>query len=162
MDKNFDEIMTEYEPLLRSSAVAYAGRTGQSTGDMYQIASLALHRAYLTFEEGRGLTFGLYAKICVKNACISEQRKKSAASRRESRAGYSSEPDAGTTGLPNFAILDLTALSTLEKNVLLSRADGLSYAEIAEELGIGTKSVDNALRRAKDKLREIYRRQKIH
>ncbi len=155
MNKSFDEIMEEYEPLLRSTAASFSDKTGLSRDEVYQTASLALHRAYLTYTDGRGVTFGLYAKICVRNACISEQRRIAAAERRGNRSvraaeGSRSEP------LPGFDRLDLASLTELEKNVIRYRAEGLSYAEIASRMKIGTKSVDNALRRAKNKLRAIY------
>ncbi|MBO4413924.1 MAG: sigma-70 family RNA polymerase sigma factor [Clostridia bacterium] len=154
MNKSFDEIMEEYAPLLESAAASFSDKTGLSRDDVYQTASLALHRAYLTYTEGRGVTFGLYAKICVRNACVSEQRKRSADERRRNRS-----VSAAVTAdeiLPGFDRLDLASLTELEKNVIKSRAEGLSYSDIADRFGIGTKSVDNALRRAKNKLRAIY------
>ena len=114
MNKSFDEIMEEYEPLLRSTAASFSDKTGLSRDEVYQTASLALHRAYLTYTDGRGVTFGLYAKICVRNACISEQRRIAAAERRGNRSvraaeGSRSEP------LPGFDRLDLASLTELEK-----------------------------------------------
>lgn len=43
-------------------------------------------------------------------------------------------------------------LSRLEYDVLLSYADGMTYADIASLLGISVKAVDNALSRARRKL----------
>ena len=45
-------------------------------------------------------------------------------------------------------------LTKLEKNVLLCRARGMSYEDIASKLGTSAKSVDNALRRARKKLNQ--------
>ena len=47
-------------------------------------------------------------------------------------------------------------LSKREKDIFSMYADGKSYAEISHSLKIGEKSVDNALFRAKKKLRAYF------
>ena len=46
-----------------------------------------------------------------------------------------------------------SALSRREKQVLLLYLRGLSYAQIAKSLGLTEKAVDNALQRARAKLK---------
>lgn len=48
-------------------------------------------------------------------------------------------------------------LSELERKCIKGVVMGLSYAEIAKRLGVDRKAVDNALSRARSKLREIYK-----
>ena len=43
--------------------------------DLRQCAALALFKAAQTYDEGKKVSFGLYAKICVNNALISTLRK---------------------------------------------------------------------------------------
>ena len=45
-----------------------------------------------------------------------------------------------------------TGLSPLESNALRLYLDGLSYEQMAEELGCDTKTIDNALQRVKRKI----------
>jgi len=45
-----------------------------------------------------------------------------------------------------------TGLSKLESDALRRYLDGLSYEEMAEELGCDTKTIDNALQRVKRKI----------
>ena len=46
-------------------------------------------------------------------------------------------------------------LSDLEKTVVFFRAGGMSYDEICQRLNLSEKSVDNALRRARKKLKSV-------
>ncbi|BBP86578.1 hypothetical protein BsIDN1_01960 [Bacillus safensis] len=48
-------------------------------------------------------------------------------------------------------------LSELERKVLVLYLDGRSYQEISEDLNRHVKSIDNALQRVKEKIREIFR-----
>jgi len=45
-----------------------------------------------------------------------------------------------------------SGLSSLESDALRRYLDGLSYEEMAEELGCDTKTIDNALQRVKRKI----------
>jgi len=51
-------------------------------------------------------------------------------------------------------------LSELEKQVLKLYVDGLNYKDIADTLNLKPKTVDNALQRAKRKLREVLNAQR--
>ncbi len=48
-----------------------------------------------------------------------------------------------------------SSLSELELEVFRRRAGGASYQEVAAELGVSAKSVDNAVMRARRKLRRF-------
>lgn len=47
-------------------------------------------------------------------------------------------------------------LSPIEQAVIIGYIEDKTYVEIAEQIGRGTKTVDNALQRAKQKLRKAY------
>ena len=47
------------------------------------------------------------------------------------------------------------SLTELEKNVLNMRICGYSYEETANKLGIGVKSVDNAIQRIRQKMKSM-------
>lgn len=49
-------------------------------------------------------------------------------------------------------------LSKMERQVVLAFFEGFSYGEIASKFGVTTKSVDNALQRARQKLAKILQR----
>ena len=48
-------------------------------------------------------------------------------------------------------------LTELENQVLVRFLDGLSYTDIADELGKSVKSVDNAIQRVKKKVKKLLR-----
>lgn len=47
------------------------------------------------------------------------------------------------------------SLSNLEKEVLFSYLEGLNYEKIAKKLSVSEKTVDNALQRARRKLKSV-------
>ena len=70
----FSELAEIYTPLLQSMAGNYFEKnTSDALGyeDFLQEARLALFSAVGSFEDGKNVTFGLYAKICVRNRLVS-------------------------------------------------------------------------------------------
>ena len=59
--------------------------------------------------------------------------------------------------IPEKVYVDDILLSLKEKRVLVLYLNGLSYSQIAEELGDNTKAVDNAISRTKKKLEELLK-----
>jgi DNA-binding CsgD family transcriptional regulator len=105
------------------------------------------------------VTFGLYSKICVRNAMISLLRKLRTGKRRKPAAG-GREPVAEETRarLPDpEAVVGLAAgsLSKLEAEIIGRYAAGDKPSQIAASLGKSEKTVYNALYRAKTKIRKL-------
>ncbi|MBO6053453.1 MAG: sigma-70 family RNA polymerase sigma factor [Clostridia bacterium] len=135
--------------------------------DLRQCASLALYRAAMTYDpekSGREVRFGLYAKICVNNALISELRKVRAEATRRARRGKRKEP--GRSGDPLDEIVSAEGVSGLvgsisrvlspfEKEVFDRYITGMSVEQIAQLLGKDRKSVSNALYRMKVKIKGL-------
>ena len=59
----------------------------------------------------------------------------------------------GSEQLGSVLQLCQVTLSSLEKTVVFLKAEGMSYAEIGERLGMDAKAVDNAVQRARRKLK---------
>lgn len=167
-DDAFEVLLEAYRPLVESMADRYAGKAGVSAGDavmqeMRQDARLALYKAAMAYDLGSdAVSFGLYAKICIRNALVSELRKITSADRRGRKAINSARTaDSGDDAARDRAIL-LDAvkntdcgLSEYEKTVLMMMLDGKTVAQIAEITGNDAKSVSNAVFRAKRKVRTI-------
>ncbi len=174
-DGAFDTLVSEYRTLIESTA-RRAARSAEESGfadgeltydDLRQEARLAFYRAAVSYDAdgaGRNVTFGLYAKVCMRNAMISELRRASSRRRRADRTGLdiasvpdrASAPDEDT--MENLAALfskngDL--LSPYEKRVFDGYMAGKPTREIASELGVDPKSVSNALYRIRVKLRGL-------
>ncbi|NLW74247.1 MAG: sigma-70 family RNA polymerase sigma factor [Clostridiales bacterium] len=164
----FDRLLRLYEPMIRSTVAQFA-RGKNDAEDLHQEALAVFYRAIMTFDtEQPGVEFGLYAKICITNALITQAR----AARR--RAGntvasleysdysrYRAEGDnpAGLIierenekALRRFIKQNL---SEYENRVFTLYISGLSSAEISKRLSRPEKSIDNALYRIKRKLRTL-------
>ncbi len=151
-----------YRPLIVSQVNLFC-EGGSMWDEMVEDAILALYRAALKYRAGEGVTFGLYARICIKNALISAFRK------QESRAHLSLEDiasqlaDEGAESPDVHMIIKeevgdlyrvaLSCLSGYEMRVFLSYVGGREPREIARSLGKSEKSVANAIGRMLKKLR---------
>lgn len=155
-----------YDALLHDRAAAFS-RNLHEAEDAYQEACLALYRAALRYREGEGVTFGLFAKICINNALTAIYRK---ASRRMTADGapvdlVPFEEDRFITEFADPMVEEENAeqllsqvrneLSVYERKVFgLYIIEGMSSGEIAKQLGRDEKSVKNAIFRLLCKLRK--------
>ena len=163
----FAELCTMYEPLVRSMTKHYAGMInasddGQSAEDFSQEAIIALYRAAKTYRRGNGeVSFGLYAKVCIRNALVSELRRLNRKQRSDMKQKNDSHiVDAGRMILPDESVIaDLIhgdSLSHFEKEVLKMYVSGAKVRDMAKALGRSSKSVSNAVYRIKSKLRANF------
>lgn len=169
-DTRFSILCEKYKPLILSlvgriftdNPVTYS----LDRDDLVQEANIALFKAAGAFDTARDeITFGLYAKICVRNRLISIKRKAVSEQKKHTRqiaGGIASSKNIGrvhTVEDRAIAAKDISeiaerVLSPYEKQVLALYAEELSYKEIAERLGRDEKSVDNAIYRIKSKLKK--------
>lgn len=165
----FARLTKDYHALLRSRIAAFHFE-GAALDDAYSDACLALYRAALRYREGMGVTFGLYAKICIDNALKTGYRKnRVGTSASDERVDLVSFEDADAVGLyaefsdPMIeeermaALLSqiMRELSPYEKTVFtLYYINGIAVSEIAKQLGKSEKSVKNAISRLVIKLRK--------
>ena len=162
----FVKLADRYAPLLDSEVARYVGSLSDAdVDDLRQGALVSLYRAALSYRADEGVTFGLYAKICIVNGIADTLRyigKKpvdlSMSDIDEEAFGGDSDPEDLMLDKEQFAILRrmiMHTLSPLELEIFEFYLCGYSYAEIAEKVGKSAKSVDNALRRVKDKLKKV-------
>lgn len=160
----FSKLAEKYQPLICTAAEKFrrlcdADMLGSD--DLKQEALLAFYRAVLSYDGGRStVSFGLYAKICINNRMISILRKASSKKKRmvatalkESVRVSEKRPQM----IEGVSEMMERFLTSYEKKVLSMYLEGKSYKDIALALGRNEKSVDNALFRAKSKLRSGYR-----
>lgn len=165
----FSRLVLQYDPLLRARASAF-GHTPSDEADAYQEACLALYRAAIRYREGGGVSFGLFAKICIDNALKNWYRKcHTAASSQDPLVDFVPFEEAGLhTEFSDRmveeeqvgALLEqiAEALSPYEWRVFTSYIEGLCPADIAKQMGRGEKSVRNAVSRILRKLRVQFGR----
>lgn len=167
-DVAFAELKECYDPLIVSMASSFAetvskSDTSRAFEDLSQEATLALYRAAVRFEKderGNGkVSFGLYAKVCIRNALISVLRRMNKKITDERRIADNTEderekqfprlPDA--INVRDIAEGDI--LSDYEKKIFLMYVQGMKIRDIAAAVGKSSKSVSNAVFRIKTKLR---------
>lgn len=164
-DFAFSELLSLYEPLFVSMISKYSSEYDASDDkdDVHQDLRLAFYNAVLKYDiEQTSVDFGLYAKVCLKNALVSRFRSRGGKGVEilpiDDIAGLYSNDDPGRALLESesaFAVQKLLddSLSEYEKEVFCRYMDGSSPGQISSELGRDAKSISNALSRIRAKLR---------
>lgn len=166
------EAMAELVSMAAAIAKAHidweeARRLRISGEDLVQEGLIGFVNALRTYSPEREASFRTYASVCIQN------RIRTAMSYYRSAKSYSlssavSFDDSGAELVPDpqeifsrwesseiFRALlgEESELSALERSVVELRLKGRSYKQISAELGVSTKTVDNALSRVKKKIR---------
>lgn len=129
--------------------------------DLTQLGMLGLIRAIRTFKPDGKASFKTYASRCIRNAIVDAVRKHDA----ESVNIDECEPKDVSPDPENLFIQNETStllfeairslLTPTEFSVLKLHLECMSYAEIAKELGLERKKVDNTIYSAKKKIKKL-------
>lgn len=156
-------VLIRYKPLLRS-AVGKLCTYPFDYDDLYQEATLGLLKAIKSYDHEKG-TFSAFAKLCVESELFTYIR--SFRKKTNIPANHLVElKDTFHMPLsdPQEIFIDReeaddmkkkmkNSLSDLEFKIIRCYIMGKRYEEIAENLGISVKSVDNAIQRVRRKLK---------
>ena len=165
--KAFVLLLDQYSPLIEASVnmFCYDGLSANDKDDFRQEASVAFYNSVLTYDIGQSnVEFGLYAKICVCNALISQIRiaKRIPTEVQELSDNLilgESHEDLSSRIVEEerlsflFKIIRNT-LSKYEYRVWELYFSGCSTSEIAKWLNTDSKSISNAIYRIRVKLKE--------
>ena len=160
----FVELLTSYDPLILSECSSLLDKAPEFKGDreeMLQEGRIALYNAVMKYEDNGKVTFGLYAKICIKNRLISIKRKEKKSNSKS--ASYDAVSQGQIRENAKKASREkleenekvMSQLSSYERAVLFLYLNGHSYREIGLALKKSEKSVDNALYRIRSKLKKL-------
>ena len=159
---------------------------GADRSDLIQEGAIGLVAAIREYEPDRGGSFRSFAETCIVrqiySAIKTAARKKHLPLNNYvslDRNAYEGGSDESESTLMDTLIMPRTVnpediiveresysellrrmeeeLTELEKQVLVRFLDGLSYTDIADELGKSVKSVDNAIQRVKKKVKKLLR-----
>lgn len=135
--------------------------------DLVQEGLLGLYFAVKSYDPSRNVPFEAYAVLCVKRKMYTYCNKfiKSdfnfAEELEDVESDFALEDDVVEKALKEALFTELKQnLSEKEKGVWELYLQDLSYADIAQRLGIAEKSVDNAMSRIKAKLKKVFESQK--
>ena len=149
-------LLRDYAPMLRRAVGSYGSslsEAGYTEEDLMQEASVALSAAVATYKGDRGVTFGAYARRCVRNRLISIARS----ARRIPRVSGDMPEGKGETVFSSATLEGLgRVLTAYEREVFRLMCLGYKPAESAARLGRDVKSVYNAICRIKAKAK-IYK-----
>ncbi len=142
-----------------NSTAAYLDRD-----DFVQEGMFGFLNAVRTYDSQKGKPFESYASVCmrnsIKNATYGIPDDIAVDGSSDTFVNIQSTEDPLGQIITSERLSEvLTAcqvsLSSLENTVVFFRAGGMSYAEIGEKLGMTPKAVDNAVQRARRKLKQV-------
>ena len=165
-DDAFDQLVQRYTPMMRK-VVSSFDATGYDTDELFAEGCVALHIAAQRYDlEQDEVTFGLYARICVRNRILDMLRRSdSEQTFSELDVEQMTDEDSVEDKLADREIFDRllvsakNLLSDYEYRVLLLHIQGYKTSAIATILDRSAKSVDNAkfrlFRRLRDEIGDI-------
>ena len=159
----FALLCEKYDRLLQGATSRFSADLCETdAAEVRQEARIALFRAAQSYRPSADVTFGLYARVCVRNALISRYRKKKAVlcSLEDSIDGLldacGEEPYealSAAESLEEAYKRVASVLSPYERQVFDLYVEGERAASIGIRLGKTEKSVYNAISRTLSKLR---------
>ena len=161
--KAFEELLLAYSPLIESMVNAFLCNDSETdeSDDLRQEASIAFYSAIEHYDATQEISFGAFAKICIRNRLISCGRKKRQQPHTVSLECKEVESDASDpvqSLVEEETYLALTRrivslLSPYENRIWWLYLSGRCAGDIAIAVGKDEKSVQNAIYRIRRKLR---------
>jgi RNA polymerase sporulation-specific sigma factor len=174
-----DALIRRYTGFVRLKASSYFLAGGESD-DLNQEGLIGLYKAVRDFRADKETSFRSFAELCVTRQIITaiktatrfkHQPLNQYVSFSHTPAGQDSDGECTlgdalpgpSTNDPSVCVISTeelqslvftlgTGLSPLEADALRCYLEGLSYEQMAEELGCDCKTIDNALQRVKRKI----------
>ena len=159
-DEAFDELVHRYTPMIRK-VISGFGNISADYSELFSEACVALHIAAGRFDlSQKDVTFGLFARICVRNRIVdllrSSESDMNIADYDVEMMAEGESVESQLADKEDFELVLGSAkklLSDYEYSVLLLHIQGYKTAAIAKALGKTAKSVDNAKSRLFRRLR---------
>ena len=168
--KAVSELVLRYVFIIEHKAKAY-GQTPDEVADLSQEGLVGFIKAIQTFDKSRGIKFSTYANTCITNRMLTSISKMNKISFNESLSDdveKLSEMTSETNGFesPESIILEKEkyreiikriscSLTELEQTVFDLYLEEKTYRQIADELSLSQKAVDNAMQRVRKKLKSV-------
>ncbi len=158
----FATVMRRMTPLIRAQVHQFQ-HNGMDEDDLRQECLVGLLSAVRHFRPNAGTLFTTYATTCIHNRLISLARRNGQrVQREEPLEDDSAVPDTEARS-PEARLLEQEELTQLQQQlaqrltpieyqVLMARLSDRTYEQIAAQLGITKKAVDNAVQRLRRKL----------
>lgn len=162
------ELLNKYSPLAKAISAGFF-ISGATDEDLFQEGMVGLYSAIGGYDSGSGANFSTYAYRCIRNAVLDAVKKSQGAKHAALNNFVPIVEIADERSLSDpedelirreqrreFLQKISRILSSFEFKVTVMYLDGLTTSEIAAAMDKSTKSVGNALTRAKNKLQKLY------
>ena len=162
-----NELIRTFAPVVERTAAAYVGRCPLTHGDLIQEGMIGLLRAVYGYSSSGGAEFATYSVKCISNGIVDAVRNQLRNKHTPLNSYVLIDSIDLVDGQANpQSVVEMQEsmsqlrekirnnLSELEQEVLRLHILGLDYDSIAEKLSVSNKTVDNALQRARKKLKE--------
>lgn len=171
-----DYILEKYKPLVRKKTNAMY-LIGGETEDLIQEGMIGLFKAIRDYKPDKDASFYHFAELCINrqlySALEASNRKKHQPLNSYISLSEQEHPDAVAAELlvdkesgPEQTVIEQEVweeykkrlaqkLSRMENQVLQYYLEGNHYIQIAEMMGKSPKSIDNALQRIRQKIRQM-------
>lgn len=164
-EKAFDDMCGIYNNLINSISRKYSAMCSTEYSvldDFIQESKMAFYNAIISYDvENAKITFGAFAKVCIRNKLVSCVRKLNSKKRKKNEeAQVSSDKWSLQDAVvrrelgEKLILVAENSLSAYEKTVFSLYFNGKSAKEISLKLGKSEKSVNNAIYRIRLKLKK--------
>lgn len=156
----FESVMQRHYGLISSICLSFA-RTPEDFEDLRQNALLNIWRGLSEFRKDSELTTWLYRVTL--NSCVSATRRDAKVSAMSMADLYAELYDnSSPEELERFRIMYelIGRLKPIDKSVILMWLDNKKYEEIAAVVGLTRDAIASRIKRAKDRLAEMYEENK--
>lgn len=164
-DNAFSQLCDQYKNLIESMSRKYSAigtEQYSSQEDFVQEAKMAFYSAIMRYDtDNDKVTFGAFAKVCIRNKLISCVRKQNSQKRRK---GENSANDQGDWSLQDAVVrrelgeklisVAEDVLSKYERKIFSLYLGGRKAKEISQIVNKDEKSVNNAIYRIRLKLKK--------
>lgn len=159
-------LISRYSKLILVKSEIFAN-TNADSDDLNQEGLFGLLNAISSFDPDKGVKFSTYAEVCIVNRMRSflvKTNKNASFVGNIDELSEDSFPSVYETPESIFISKEFVSellsgiydvLSPLERKIFDLCINGESYRSAAEKLGITEKSVDNAMQRARKKIRAL-------
>lgn len=165
-----DELLTRYKGQVKSLARRYYLQGGE-LDDLISEGMIGLYKAIINFKEEKNVKFSTFAYICITRQIISAVKTDLAKKNVPLNMSLPINEAINLIGSINpeeevifrenqerFYNFLKANLSENEYSVITKYISGQNYKEIANDLDLTEKQVDNALSRAKNKILKYLRK----
>ncbi len=158
------ELISRYICSIEARAKKYAPEMCE---DLTQEGFMGLLCAVDTYDKSRNVKFSTYANVCIRNKMLSALNKRTSITKGE--VGEIPEENIhDPSDIPENIVVErerleeiydkiISALSEQEWRVFQLFLTGLAYNQIALDLNVPLKTVDNAMQRVRRKLKSVLR-----